>query len=60
MTSTDERNTPDGKIVDCAKDWRAVEKAAIGSRNDRDLQRKEYTARRNLREAIDLAVARST
>lgn len=55
MTSTDERLTQDDKIVHHAKAWRRHEKQAIGNRNDRDLQRKEYDARRQLREAVDLA-----
>ncbi|WUR14706.1 hypothetical protein E7V67_006245 [[Empedobacter] haloabium] len=47
------------RIAHYAQLWRDAEKAAIGDRSDKQLQRAEYQARQALRLAVDIA-ARSS
>jgi hypothetical protein len=53
MTEKTNKATPDEKIVHHAKSWRNCDKDAIANKSDRDRQRAEYQARKQLRKVID-------
>ena len=45
--------TPEQQIVKTALVWRRHDQVAIANKQDRDKQRAEYRARKNLRKVID-------
>lgn len=47
--------TPDQKIATTARVWRRHDQVAIANKQDRDKQRAEYRARRDLRKVVDEA-----
>jgi hypothetical protein len=53
MTKESQKGTPDQRIAHEAKQWRAVDREAIANKSDREKQRLEYQARKNLRKAVD-------
>lgn len=57
MEKQNSRETPDEKIASEAKAWRQRDRIAVAHGKDRNKQRAEYAARKNLRKVIDEAGA---
>ena len=55
MEKTSNRGTPEQKIASTAKAWRQRDQVAIANKQDPEVQRAEYAARKDLRKVIDEA-----
>jgi hypothetical protein len=59
MEKKSNRGTPEQKIANKAKAWRQRDQVAIANKQDVEIQRAEYAARKDLRKVIDEAGAHS-